>query len=154
MTILIRPIVESKAIFDFNSRAGTLFHVSNGKCTKMTDEEQKEFHRCNFAIGYCGSDRALSAWSSKHRRELTNINILPGEGVEQKRTHLWKLLQTDFESIPKQERRKSGYYELRQYQQIVEALRSGKTITLWYLSTYDIETAQLFKRFFEYLSRI
>mgnify|MGYP000052300764 FL=1 len=120
----------------------------------MSEEEQKEFSTSNFAIGYCGNDIRLSTWSRKESRELHNLNFMQDAGIQEKRAYLWQLLQTDFQSLSREKRRESGYYSLRQYQQIADNLRSGKTVTLWYLSGYDIDTAELFKRFFEYLTRI
>lgn len=154
MTILIRPIRDSRSIFDLNSRTGIFFYPEGSGWRKMSEEEQKEFSTSNFAIGYCGNDIRLSTWSRKESRELHNLNFMQDAGIQEKRAYLWQLLQTDFQSLSREKRRESGYYSLRQYQQIADNLRSGKTVTLWYLSGYDIDTAELFKRFFEYLTRI
>lgn len=154
MTILIRPIQDSRSVFDINSRSGNLFYPEAGGWRKMTQEEEKEFSASNFAIGYCGTDIRLSTWSRKESRLLHNLNFMQEARIAEKRAYLWQLLQTDFEALSREERRAAGYYALQQYREIADILRSGKPVTMWYLSGYDIETAELLKRFFEYLSRI
>jgi hypothetical protein len=154
MTILIRPIQDSRSVFDLNSRSDCFFYPEAGGWRKMTEIEQKEFSASNFAIGYCGNDIRLSTWSRKESRQLHNLNFMQDAGIPEKRAYLWQLLQTDFEVLSREERRTAGYYALQQYRKIADVLRSGKTVTLWYLSGYDIDTAELFKRFFDYLTRI
>lgn len=154
MTILIRPIQDSHSVFDINSRTGTFFKPATKGISKMTEEEQKDFRDSNFAIGYCGTDIRLSTWSRKESRELHNLNFLQDARIPEKRAYLWQLLQTDFEVLSREERRTAGYYTLQQYRKIADVLRSGIGVTLWYLSGYDCETAELLKRFLEYLSRL
>ena len=149
MTITIRPIKEASDIFDVNRSQGTFFWRKDGKSVLMTNEEQKDFKSSNFAVGYAGTDIRLSCWANKMRRELRNINLdMP---VHALRLHLWMLVKTDFTNLDRQQKREQGYYTFNQFVSIAETSKNHD-ITLWILSSFDVENADLFKRFLTYLA--
>ncbi|MCC3459808.1 MAG: hypothetical protein EAZ73_09175 [Oscillatoriales cyanobacterium] len=151
MTIVIRNIKESRQIFDIRSSTGDFFHVNNGKTTIMAEDEQKLFRQTNFVVGYAGTDIRLSSWADKMRRGLTNINLdMP---VHKLREYLWILLNTDFSLLDRKQKRDMGYWQLEQYRSIAETSKQND-ITLWVLSSHDIQSAELFKRFFVYLASL
>ena len=160
MPIQISHISNSKKLFDLNIEY--FFKPSDLSSTgweTMSDAEKKVFKETNFAVGYCGSEIALSTWSSKNCRGLTNLNFMQESSIEEKRQYLWDLINFNFDEINKIEdrkrrrdlRRDNGYYFLRYYQTIAETSKNY-TVNLWYLSKYDLPTACLIEKFLNYLA--
>ncbi|MDB9513917.1 hypothetical protein PN499_22205 [Kamptonema animale CS-326] len=135
MTIIIKHIKDSKDLFDTHIREGTFFKKINSQFVLMLDKEQREFISTNFAVGYIGSDYKLNSWARKTARGLTILS-LDGKTISEKRTILWK------------EVNENKIQPILQF--LIKQSKAGKTITLWYLSKYDIETAQLIKRFIDW----
>lgn len=151
MTIQIRNIKESRDVFDVNRYAGKFFHKQSGESVVMTADEQKIFEASNFVVGYAGKDYKLSSWADKKRKGLTNINI--DMNPADLRQYLWTLVQTDFSSLDRKERRAFGYYTLQQFEAIAETSKN-KNITFWCLSSYDRPNAELLVRFINYLASL
>ncbi len=160
MPVAIRPIKESKKVFDCSTE---YFFKPSDKSPNgweiMNDEETKVFEKTNFAVGYCGNEIALSVWCSKNCRRLDNLNFMQERSIEEKRQYLWDLVNFNFDEINRIEDRKErskqlrekGYFFLKYYQSIAETSRT-QTVNLWYLSGHDLPTAELLKRFIEYLA--
>jgi hypothetical protein len=160
MPVAIRPIEESRKVFDYNTE---YFFKPSTESTNgweiMNDAETQLFKKTNFAVGYCGNEIALRTWSSKQKRELSNLNFMDGYSINDKREHLWMLVHTDwspFEKCNREERKmlantSDSYWQFRKLSGIAETSKT-ETVTLWYLSKHDLPTAELLKRFIEYLA--
>ena len=143
MTIQIRSIKESSDVFDVNSRDQIFFHFIDQSKVRMTKEEQANFVRCNYVVAYAGKDFALSSWSQKASKGLHNINV--DMNVSDLRQYLWHLVNCEF-SADRKLRVAEGYYILHKLSSIAETSKNHD-ITLWTLSAYDKENAELLKRF-------
>ncbi|MFB2970371.1 hypothetical protein ACE1CD_15465 [Aerosakkonema sp. BLCC-F183] len=123
----IKHIKESS--FEINKREGRLFD-DDGRV--MTSDKQNEFIKNNIAIGYQGNNIALRTWAAKHSKGLVVRNI-PGETVEQKRQFLWQAVQQN---------------ELDSWLiSLIERVKQGNIVTVYYLSSYDKPVAELIQRF-------
>ena len=155
MTITIRPIKKASDIFDVNRSQGTFFWKKNEKSILMTAEEQKAFRATNFVVGYAGKDPRLSSWCHTTSKGLSNINV--DMQTSDLRQYLWHLVNCEFSSdglrpaLLRKLRVAEGYYILRELQSIAETSKNHD-ITLWTLSSYDKENAELLKRFLTYLA--
>ncbi|MEG4594131.1 hypothetical protein QUB00_20315 [Microcoleus sp. F8_C2] len=115
--------------YDVNRREGTYFD-RNGK------QVDKELLKGHYAVAYEGSDIRLSSWAWKQRKELTNLaTYFEGNTVEEKRQIIWQQIQD----------RTVNRYLLS----FCEEFRD-EPLFLWYVSYYDLPTAQFIKRFLEW----
>jgi hypothetical protein len=115
--------------YDVNRREGTYFD-RNGKPV------DKDLLKGHYAVAYEGNDIRLSTWAWKHRKELTNLaTYFDGDTVQQKRLVIWQQFQTRTVN--------------RHLINFCERFRE-QPIYLWYVSQYDLPTAQFIKRFLEW----
>lgn len=115
--------------YDVNRREGTYFD-RNGKPV------DKDLLKGHYAVAYEGRDIRLSTWAWKQRKELTNLGTyFDGNTVEEKRLILWEQFQTLTVN--------------RHLINFCERFRE-EPIYLWYVSYYDLPTAQFIKRFLEW----
>lgn len=115
--------------YDVNRREGTYFD-RNGK------QVDRELLKGHYSVAYEGSDIRLSTWAWKQRKELTNLaTYFEGGTAEQKRQIIWRQFQD-----------KSVNRHLLSF---CERFRE-QPLFLWYVSYYDLPTAQFIKRFLEW----
>ena len=114
-----------------NSKTGVFF--VDGKA--MTTEEQRKFVKLNKVIGYRGSNIQLASWACKQSKGISPFN-LPGDTVEEKRRLLWLTVQEA----------KIDSYLLR----LINTVKDGDNVTLWYLSKHDEPVAELIQRFVDW----
>lgn len=100
----------------------------------------KERWRSHLLIGYCGENEQLRIWANNQARRLEiRKYYIPerfGGSVAQTRLYLWQGVQKNF----------IDHF----LEPLLESLRSGKTITLWFLNYRDVEMARLIRRYLEY----
>jgi hypothetical protein len=124
MTIYIEPMKDFP--YDVNRREGTYFD-RNGF---QVDDSVMKPHYC---VGYEGNDPRLSAWARKQSKGLTNFaTFFEGSTAEEKRLIIWHKLQTKT-----LDRRLARFFDRFR----------EEPLFLWYLSTYDLPTAEFIKRF-------
>ena len=115
--------------YDVNRREKTYFD-RNGK---PVDKDLLKGHYC---VGYEGKNVALFTWSRKQSKELTNIaTFFEGSTAEEKRQILWDKIETQTVN--------------RHIIRFCEKVRD-EPLFLWYVSHYDLPTAQFIKRFLEW----
>jgi len=115
--------------YDVNRREGTYFD-RNGK--RVDDELLK----CHYCVAYEGKNIRLSTWSNKQSKKLTNLaTYFEGGTAEEKRQIIWRQFQD-----------KSVNRHLLSF---CERFRE-QPMFLWYVSYYDLPTAQFIKRFLEW----
>ena len=115
--------------YDVNRREGTYFD-RNGKPV------DKDLLKGHYAVAYEGRDIRMSTWAWKQRKELTNLaTYLDGNAVEEKRLIIWEQFQTLTVN--------------RHLINFCERFRE-QPMYLWYISRYDLPTAQFIKRFLEW----
>ncbi|MEG4587240.1 hypothetical protein QUA54_18770 [Microcoleus sp. MOSTC5] len=115
--------------YDVNRREGTYFD-RNGKAV------DDKLIRGHYAVAYEGSDIRLSTWAWKQRKELTNLaTYFDGSTAEEKRQIIWHQFQTRTVN--------------RHLITLCERFRK-EPLFLWYVSYYDLPTAQFIKRFLEW----
>ncbi|MFB2983401.1 hypothetical protein [Microseira sp. BLCC-F43] len=114
-----------------NSQTGSIF--VDGK--PLTFEQQQLFIKLNKVIGYCESNIQLASWARKQSKGISPYN-LPGESVEEKRRLLWQSVQEN---------------EIDRYLlSLINTVKDGNEVTLWYLSKHDKPVAELIKRFVDW----
>lgn len=87
----------------------------------------------HYCVAYEGSDVRLSTWARKQNKGLTNIaTFFEGSTVEEKRQIIWQQIQTKTVN--------------RHLIHFCERFRE-ESLFLWYLSHYDLPTAEFIKRF-------
>ncbi|WP_172193209.1 hypothetical protein [Microcoleus asticus] len=115
--------------YDVNRREGTYFD-RNGKCV------EDKLLRGHYSVAYEGSDIRLSSWAWKQRKELTNLaTYFDGNSAEEKRQIIWHQFKTRTVD--------------RHLINFCERFRE-EPLYLWYVSNYDLPTAQFIKRFLEW----
>lgn len=115
--------------YDVNRREGTYFD-RNGK---RVDDELLKGHYC---VAYEGKDIRLSTWSNKQSKKLTNLaTYFEGGTAEEKRQIIWRQFQDRTVN--------------RHLLSFCERFRE-QPMFLWYVSYYDLPTAQFIKRFLEW----
>jgi hypothetical protein len=115
--------------YDVNRREGTYFD-RNGK---QVDRELLKGHYC---VAYEGKDIPLSTWSNKQSKKLTNLaTYFEGGTAEEKRQIIWRQFQDRTVN--------------RHLLSFCERFRE-QPMFLWYVSYYDLPTAQFIKRFLEW----
>jgi len=115
--------------YDLNRREGTYFD-RNGK------QVDRELLKGHYSVAYEGSDIRLSTWAWKQRKELTNLaTYFEGGTAEEKRQIIWRQFQD--RSVN------------RHLLSFCERFRE-QPLFLWYVSYYDLPTAQFIKRFLEW----
>ena len=115
--------------YDVNRREGTYFDRNS----KPVDKDLLKGH---YAVAYEGRDIRLSTWAWKQRKELTNLaTYFDGNTVEEKRLIIWEQFQTLTVN--------------RHLINFCEQFRE-QPMYLWYVSHYDLPTAQFIKRFLEW----
>jgi hypothetical protein len=115
--------------YDVNRREGTYFD-RNGK------QVARELLKGHYSVAYEGSDIRLSTWAWKQRKELTNLaTYFDGSTVEEKRQIIWYQIQTQTVN--------------RHFINFCERFRE-QPLFLWYVSYYDLPTAQFIKCFLEW----
>ncbi|MEG3908693.1 hypothetical protein QT979_13515 [Microcoleus sp. w2-18bC1] len=115
--------------YDVNRREGTYFD-RNGKRVK---DECLEGH---YAVAYEGTDIRLATWAGKQRKELTNLaTYFEGATVEEKRQIIWHKIESQTVN--------------RHFLRFCERHRN-EPLFLWYVSSYDLPTAQFIKRLLEW----
>ena len=116
-------------LYDVNRREGTYFD-RNGKQVDL------KLLKGHYSVAYEGSDIRLSTWAWKQRKELTNLaTYFEGGTAEQKRQIIWRQFQD-----------KSVNRHLLSF---CERFRE-QPLFLWYVSYYDLPTAQFIKHFLEW----
>ena len=124
MTIHIKPMEDFP--YDVNRREGTYFD-RNGF---QIDPSVMKPHYC---VSYEGNDPRLSAWARKQSKGLTNfVAFFEGSTAEEKRLIVWQKLQTRT-----LDRRLASFFNRFR----------EEPLFLWYLSTYDLPTAEFIERF-------
>jgi len=115
--------------YDVNRREGTYFD-RNGK------QVDRELLKGHYSVAYEGSDIRLSTWAWKQRKELTNLaTYFEGGTAEEKRQIIWRQFQD--RSVN------------RHLLSFCERFRE-QPLFLWYVSYYDLPTAQFIQRFLEW----
>ena len=115
--------------YDVNRREGTYFD-RNGKPV------EDKLLKGHYSVAYEGSDIRLSSWAWKQRKELTNLaTYFDGTSAEEKRQIIWHQFQTRTVD--------------RHLINFCERFRK-EPLYLWYVSNYDLPTAQFIKRFLEW----
>lgn len=118
--------------YDVNRQEGTYFD-RNGK------RVEDKLLRGHYSVAYEGSDIRLSSWAWKQRKELTNLaTYFDGNSAEEKRQIIWHQLQTRTVD--------------RHLINFCERFRE-EPLYLWYVSNYDLPTAQFIKRFLEWYGK-
>ncbi|MEG4574259.1 hypothetical protein QUA56_16440 [Microcoleus sp. N3A4] len=122
--------------YDVNRREGTYF-VACGRVAhrngKRVDDNLLKNHYC---VGYEGKEFALSTWSRKQSKGLINIaTFFEGKTAQEKRQILWNQFETRTVN--------------RRIIRFCERVRE-EPLFLWYVSSYDLPTAQFIKRFLEW----
>ncbi|MGL4377237.1 MAG: hypothetical protein ACRCT1_12410 [Microcoleaceae cyanobacterium] len=96
--------------------------------------------KTNLLIGYCGPNEQLRTWANQQARRLElrkyAIPERVGGDIQQTRRLLWHELQNN---------RIDHYLE-----PLLQSLRAGNSITLWFLNYRDVEMARLIRRYLEY----
>ncbi|MEG4455922.1 hypothetical protein [Microcoleus sp. N9_A1] len=117
--------------YDVNRREGTYFE-RNGKRVEVEDDILKN-HYC---VSYEGKEFALSTWSRKQSKGLINIaTFFEGKTAQEKRQILWNQFETRTIN--------------RRIIRFCERVRN-EPLFLWYVSSYDLPTAQFIKKFLEW----
>lgn len=115
--------------YDVNRREGTYFD-RNGK------RVEDKLLRGHYAVAYEGSDIRLSSWAWKQRKELTNLaTYFDGNSAEEKRQIIWQQIQDKTVN--------------RHLLSFCERFRH-EPLFIWYVSNYDLPTAQFIKRFLDW----
>jgi hypothetical protein len=115
--------------YDVNRREGTYFD-RNGK------QVDRELLKGHYSVAYEGSDIRLSTWAWKQRKELTNLaTYFEGGTAEEKRQIIWRQFQD--RSVN------------RHLLSFCERFRE-QPLFLWYVSYYDLPTAQFIQLFLEW----
>ncbi|MEG5175586.1 hypothetical protein [Microcoleus sp. B3-D7] len=115
--------------YDVNRREGTYFD-RNGK------QVDKELLKGHYSVTYEGNNIRLLSWARKQRKELTNLaTYFDGSTVEEKRQIIWQRIQDRTVN--------------RHLLSFCERFRE-EPLFLWYVSYYDLPTAQFIKRFLEW----
>lgn len=131
--IVVRPISLAKEHFNMNSATGNFSLKEGDRFVQMNPQQEEEFLSTNFAIGY--TDRAnirLRINASRQARGLDVFN-LEGTTLEGKRVLLWRNFRGG--QIPEF------------ISSILATVKAGKSVTLWYLSSDDIEVANIIAKF-------
>jgi hypothetical protein len=122
--------------YDVNRREGTYFVACGRVAHRNSKPVDKDLLKGHYAVAYEGRDIRLSTWAWKQRKELTNLaTYFDGNTVEEKRLIIWEQFQTLTVN--------------RHLINFCERFRE-QPIYLWYISRYDLPTAQFIKRFLEW----